>query len=131
MKLTVYHDGQEREVQVRLAERPDLEGFAQQVEDAHEQGGPKLGLKLQEVDPRLMPNAKQGALVVEVSPGSPADRAGLQPGMVIVEAGGQPVTDPRDFAQVLQAHKGSSMLLLRIAVGDSRLLRALPIPKGR
>lgn len=130
--LTIYREGQQRQLQVRLAERPDLEGFTQQSQGEHEQSDDhKLGLKLQEVDPRLVPNAKQGALVVEVSPGSPADRAGLQPGMVIVEAGGQPIDGPRDFAQVLHAQKTGSMLLLRIQVGDSRLLRALPVLKGR
>jgi S1-C subfamily serine protease len=34
-----------------------------------------------------------GVLIAQVEPGSPADRAGLQPGDVLVELGGEPVAD--------------------------------------
>jgi membrane-associated protease RseP (regulator of RpoE activity) len=44
---------------------------------------------------------REGALVIEVSPESPAARAGLQPGDVIVRAGGQDVEDPADVREAL------------------------------
>jgi hypothetical protein len=44
---------------------------------------------------------REGALVIEVSPESPAARAGLQPGDVIVRAGGQDVEDPADVRMAL------------------------------
>jgi serine protease Do len=58
-----------------------------------------LGVKIQTVDPKL---AKQfdmkdtkGALVSDVSPNSPAEKAGLKSGDVIVEFNGKPVLDSR------------------------------------
>jgi serine protease Do len=129
VRLTVYRNGKQQEVQVKLGERPDLEGIASAPQNEREEDtGRKLGLRLQEPDPRLAPGVRQGAMVVDVDPGSPADRAGLQPGMVIVEAGGKQVRNPREFAQVIRGAKSGSSLLLRIQVGESRVLRALPIP---
>ncbi|QRN98768.1 Do family serine endopeptidase [Archangium violaceum] len=130
VKLTVYRNGKSREVQVKLGERPDLEGIssAPQSEREEEDTGHKLGLRLQDVDPRMAPGVRQGAMVVDVDPGSPADRAGLQPGMVIVEAGGKQVRSPREFAQVVRGAKSGSSLLLRIQIGENRVLRALTIP---
>ncbi|WP_375768075.1 Do family serine endopeptidase [Archangium gephyra] len=129
VKLTVFRNGKQQEVQVKLGERPDLEGNGAAPEEGREEDtGRKLGLRLQDVDPRMAPGVRQGAMIVAVDPGSPADRAGLQPGMVVVEAGGKQVRNPREFAQVVRAQKPGAVLLLRIQVGDNRLLRALTIP---
>ncbi len=129
LKLTVFRNGQQQQVQVKLGERPDLEGLASAPrEEQEEDTGRKLGLRLQEVDPRMVPGVKEGAMIVGVDPGSPADRAGLLPGMVIVEAAGKPVRNPREFAQLVRGAKSGTVLLLRIQVGESRMLRALTTP---
>jgi serine protease Do len=129
VKLTIFRNGQQQQVQVKLGERPDLEGLASAPrEEQEEDTGRKLGLRLQDVDPRMVPGVKEGAMIVGVDPGSPADRAGLLPGMVIVEAAGKPVRTPRDFAQLARGAKSGTVLLLRIQVGESRMLRALTIP---
>jgi serine protease Do len=129
VKLTVFRNGKQQQVQVKLGERPDLEGVASAPQEEHEEDtGHKLGLRLHEVDPRMVPGVKQGALIVGVEPGSPADRAGLQPGMVIVEAAGKPVRNPREFAQISRGEKSGAVLLLRVQVGEHRMLRALLVP---
>jgi S1-C subfamily serine protease len=48
-----------------------------------------------------------GALVIEVGPGTPAERAGLQAGDVIVRAGGAEVEGPADLRRHLSARAGS------------------------
>jgi serine protease Do len=47
--------------------------------------------------PKVNPNA-DGALIAAVAPNSPAAKAGLKPGDVIVAVNGQKVTDPSDLA---------------------------------
>jgi serine protease Do len=66
---------------------------------------PWLGVGLYTVDQlaisQLDLQVDEGVVLVEVSPGSPADHAGLQRGDVIVEAGGQPVKTVEEFTHVL------------------------------
>ena len=56
-----------------------------------------LGVSIQEVTPQLAKafgeNEPNGALVGEVSPGSPAEKSGLQKGDIIVELNGKPIAD--------------------------------------
>jgi len=46
----------------------------------------------------------QGVLVQEVQPGSPAAEAGLAPGDVLVELGGEPLSSVEDLLTVLRRH---------------------------
>ncbi|MBB5372129.1 Do family serine endopeptidase [Acidocella aromatica] len=65
-----------------------------------------LGVAAQQISPQMaqalgLPSdnpAKDGALVAAVSPGSPAEKAGLKPGDVITSVNGQAVTSPGDLA---------------------------------
>ncbi|MEA2403685.1 MAG: hypothetical protein QOE08_332 [Thermoleophilaceae bacterium] len=46
-------------------------------------------------------SSSTGAKVATVGPGGPADKAGLQPGDVIVEVAGKPVKEPADVASAI------------------------------
>ncbi len=61
-----------------------------------------LGVQIQDVTPGIarsfaLPNAA-GALITDVSPGGPAEKAGLRPGDVVLAFNGQKVAKPRDFS---------------------------------
>ncbi|MHB8520020.1 MAG: DegQ family serine endoprotease [Limisphaerales bacterium] len=94
-----------------------------------------LGVNIQDLTPRLAKEFRldhdNGALVSEVTPQSPADKAGLKNGDVIVEFNGKPVTDSRHLKlQVGATLPGSSLPIKIIRDGDRKTLqvtvRALP-----
>jgi len=66
-----------------------------------------LGVSIQEVTPELAQSfgikEKQGALVAEVFKGSPAERAGLEQGDVIVEFDGKQIKESKDLPQAVAA----------------------------
>jgi len=69
-----------------------------------------LGFETTNLSPALakrhnLPN-RRGALVSRVAPGSPADRAGIRPGCIIIAVNGYPVRNSNDFI----AHFGGSVV---------------------
>lgn len=132
--LTVHRGKQKLDVKVQLGKRPDLEGLAvkgrgEGEEKSEEQ---RLGLTLREIQPREAQQMRlpAGALITNVNPGSPAERAELAPGMVVVEANKKPVKSAQELSKILRGAKSGSTVLLRVVTGQggSRLLRALRIP---
>lgn len=67
---------------------------------------PVAGLRLREA--RELASDADGAAVEQVEAGSPAEKAGMRPGMIIVRAGGLEVRTPRDLARAMEP----------LAVGD-------------
>ncbi len=133
--LSVLRGGKPLELKVRLGVRPDLEN----VGDLDKKPGEgsdsrkRLGMSVQEVDPRLAESSglpRQGALVVEVQPGSPADLAGLQRGMVVVEVNRKPIRSRDELIAALKDLKSGSVALLKTAIpGNSgRTIQAVEVP---
>lgn len=68
--------------------------------------------------------AARGVLVVMVESDSPADRAGLLVGDVILSAAGQAVGEPQDVAELLGAERvGADLELSVVRGGEKRALR--------
>ncbi|MBZ4416090.1 trypsin-like peptidase domain-containing protein [Myxococcus sp. RHSTA-1-4] len=134
LTLSVYRDGKREEVKATLGTRPDLEGVASRGRPGAEEMPPdqRVGLVISDMDARLaqaqgLPGS--GALVTDVDAGSVAERAGLAPGMVVVEARGQPVRRARDLVRALrEAEPGEPVLLRVVSPGGQRALRALTVP---
>jgi S1-C subfamily serine protease len=57
--------------------------------------------------------ARQGALVVEMTPGSPADVAGVRPGDVLTALGDHRITSPEDLGAAVRAHRPGDRVELR------------------
>jgi serine protease Do len=64
-----------------------------------------LGVSIQEVTPALAKSfdlkEKKGALVAQVISGSPAEKAGIEQGDIIVEFDGKEVTDSKDLPRIV------------------------------
>ncbi|WP_257456453.1 trypsin-like peptidase domain-containing protein [Archangium lipolyticum] len=136
--LDVFRDGKRQELKVQLGTRPDLEGLSVRQrrggeEETEQSSKARVGVSLSNVDQRLVERTglttNQGALVTDVLPGSPAERAELAPGMLVVEADRKPVRNAEELAKLIRKAAPGSTLLLRVEVpGVGRYLRALRVP---
>ena len=98
---------------------------------------PYLGLQLVPLNPRLArdnnadPNAlvklpeRDGALVQRVLPESPAERAGLRRGDLVVGAADQAVNDPAALLRLVEAAQVGESLPLTVLRGDQELSLAI------
>lgn len=89
----------------------------------------RLGVQLQDMTPELREFLRapkeHGVLVVRVNEGSPAERAGLRVGDVIVSAGGASVDATHDVVhRVLRAEKDAKLALEIVRDGKRRSLEA-------
>ncbi|MFB3853673.1 MAG: trypsin-like peptidase domain-containing protein [Vicinamibacterales bacterium] len=87
-----------------------------------------LGVRLKEVDPDLERSlhlgSTEGALVEDVSEGSPAERAGLRTYDLIKSVDGQPVSSNDDLIRTVSARKPGSSVRVRL-VRDGRVENVL------
>ena len=84
-----------------------------------------LGIMLSDITPDFASEfnlaSQNGALVESVNPDTPAQRAGLKPGDVIIEFNGKPVNDSQDLQlMVSECAPGSSATVKVIRKGETR-----------
>jgi serine protease Do/serine protease DegQ len=118
-----------------------------------------LGVMIQDLTPELAQafglQRREGAVIARVFPGSPAEKAGIRPGDVVVRADGHPIRDGASLRNAIGlVRAGESMRLevlrdgrrktIRVRVGDPEQSRAAggqfsrklagavlgPIPRG-
>ncbi len=116
--LTVFRAGKTETVSVTLGAQPDdLESVASVASPNQQDTTVGLGLRAltDEVKAELgIDNIDAGVAVTEVTTGSPAARAGLQPGDVITSIDGKPVTTLREASDAIKAgdlNKGIRMIV--------------------
>jgi len=86
---------------------------------------PYLGVSLYTVDQGVAEQfnlpVTEGALVTSVQPGSPADRAGLREGDVIIAAEGQETPSAEAFVAAIRSSDVGEKLTMRVVRGDREL----------
>lgn len=146
VRLTVMRDGREVEVNVTLGERtrvasrvriarpaiaslrvrPDVQ--VRRVQDRRH-----LGVELQSMTPQLAEyfglSKRSGALVIFVFADSPAAKAGLKAGDVILSAGGDAVENPMDVRRVLK-DKSEGVVEFRIMRDKQEQTLRVQLEKG-
>jgi S1-C subfamily serine protease len=90
-------------------------------------GGTRLGVSLQDVTPRLKEREKlsvsEGAYVSDVAEESPADRAGIEEGDVIVSFAGKPITESDELVKaVKKAPTGEPVEVVLDRAGQKKTL---------
>ncbi len=132
--MTVVRDGKTTSMTVTVREQPDNFGLAggRSMGPGDEGPGEKaepgrfehLGMEVEKLTPevanKLGLDLKEGVVITRVRPGSVADMAGLDSGMVVVQVNRQDVKSPEDFRKAMDRSpldKGV-LLLVRSAQGS-------------
>jgi serine protease Do len=107
--LRVIREGKERNVTVEVGERPaELEAWGQRME------GTWRGLEVRRLTKELAERyghpTSEGVIVSHVEPGSPADRAGLRVGDLLLEINRLPIASVQDFLQATAQVKGPALV---------------------
>ena len=74
-------------------------------------------------------SSESGVLVISVPSGSPADRAGLARGDIILGIDGSAVNNPRDLREAISSHKQGETISLTVLHGDAQ--KTLSIALGK
>ncbi len=131
VSVKALRDGRSISLEVKIARRSDEKdeaaGAEEPDEGEKETGRARLGLRVQdltkELAERLQLDDAAGALVGEVTPGGPADRAGIERGDVILEVNRREVENAKQFAKLVRAAEpGSTLLLLVHSGGGTRFV---------
>lgn len=124
-KVVVDRDGKKEALTILIAE---LESDPENSAETSTKNKTQWGLQLQDLTPQLSRqlgiDASEGILVTNVQPDSPAYRAGVRRGDIILEVNQVPVSSTRDTVSAIRDHDGDS-LLLTVQRRDGRLFVAL------
>jgi len=126
-KVLLLRGGKRKTVAVEIARRPERPDRVRARSEGG--GGPaqleELGVQVSGVTPEAQQRygykPGQGVLITGVEAGSVASRAGLEKGMLILQAGGQDVGSVRDLEKVLKEADLSRGLPLLVRAGDRQL----------
>ena len=108
---------------------PTAGGYTEPAGAAAAPGGKGfLGVGTRPVEPedaqQLGLTEPRGALVGQLYPGGPAERAGLVPGDVVIGADGTPINQPQELVALVGAHHPGDVLTLQVfSQGQSKTVK--------
>ncbi|HWB96688.1 MAG TPA: PDZ domain-containing protein, partial [Bryobacteraceae bacterium] len=73
----------------------------------------------------------KGVKFADIQPGSPAEKAGLKAGDILVEFDGKPIGNLYDFTYALRAKKPGDEVLVKVMRGDSPVEAKVLLAKRR
>jgi serine protease Do len=125
-ELSVWRNGAQQTIDVTLGAMPTEKQQQASLETpSHSDEGPvsKLGMKLERAKA-----GEEGVHVTDVDPDSAAAERGIQPGDIILDAGGKSVTRPEQIVEAFTAAKadGRKAVLLRVKSDQTVHFVALP-----
>jgi serine protease Do len=114
----------EMSLKVKIGEMPEEGEMGMAAQEKAE-----LGLTVQDISPemarRFRLSASEGVIVAEVEPGSPADRAGLQPRDIITEVNGKAIKDVNDYNKAIASLKEGENIVLLIRRGEYTIFQVI------
>jgi len=126
--VTVLRDGKRMNFEVTLSSRETTLASTDQApgnSTPREENVAGLDVRPLTPDEREASKVQSGVVVTGVSPGSPAEDAGIESGDIVEEVGGKAVTSAADFAKMLNRAKTDrkhAVLLVNNGNGQSRFV---------
>ena len=116
VKIGIWRKGREITLSVKVGEMPEEVGLAK-AEGAEEEGW--RGIKVSDITPDLrrefgIEEKEKGVLIISVEADSPADEAGLIPGMIIKRIKDYTVEDISDYRKAISKVKKEEVVPLLI-----------------
>ncbi len=127
VKVKVWRGGSTTTLTIQVGELKDEEVEEPQRQSSAEED---IGISAQALTPEIaeslgLSRDLKGVVVSRVTPGSPADEAGLRRGDVILEVNREPVKDLASFRKALQATAKKKSVLLLVRRGDNTIFIAV------
>ena len=115
VEFVIIRNGKQKKVEVKVGSKADSE-----LADTSDLGK-KFGLSVRTIDEDIADQYKAeegvGVVVIEVKPGSPAARAGIREGMVILEVNRIEVSDVGEFNKAIEESEENKKALLLVKTG--------------
>ncbi len=124
INLKAIRDGKELAFNIKVGERKDDVASA----GGERSGKGHFGLSTQEITPDMAKQlglAKEGVMVTEVQPGSPADEVGIQPQDIIVQVNRVKIVSMKDYNREISKAAEKKSVTLLIKRGRSSFFVAL------
>src|SRR3954468_825728 len=137
VKLNVLHKGQEKTIDLTLGQLPNAQEAKADADNGDKSNPtrgtdvPKLGLTLAPAN-SVGGAGKDGVVVTEVDPKSPAAERGFKEGDVILEVAGKTVANADEVREVINTARteNKNSVLMRVKSGTSSRFVAVPLAKG-
>ena len=118
--ILVIRDGKSRTIEVKVGEQPaNFNSFGQAVPD---KALGDFGLVTQELTrdlaEQLNYQGRQGVIISEIIPDSPAERSGLKPGQLIEEVNTVKISNMKELQKVIDQSAEKDRVLLRVRSGN-------------
>ncbi|UCD20268.1 MAG: Do family serine endopeptidase, partial [candidate division WOR-3 bacterium] len=124
VKMKVVRDGKPKDLKVKIGEMPETTAREEIPEQEHE-----LGLRVIELsDPnagRFEPKATKGVLVIDITSGTPADKAGFAVGDVIMAIGGENTPNLAAYRKAVSELKKGKPVIFHVQRGERKLYIAV------
>ena len=137
--IGVLRGGREQNLRITVAQRPSDLAALESKTSGNFSGGkaasrvPDLGISVQdlsrEIAEQLGVSTAGGVVVTAVEPTEPAAAAGIEPGMIIISVGTQPISSAADMEKMVAKSRknGQVLLLVKFSDGSSNAVRYISV----
>lgn len=135
VKVIVIRDGKKKELAITVGKKEDdTELAGRETDQKTELPETTLGITVKPITPTLaerfgLTGREKGVIISAITPGSPAQMAGLRGGDIIKEINRRPIYDFNDYKEAANFKKGQRILLL-ILRGKSTFYVSIHIDDG-